>query len=193
MNYLAHCYLSGNNDELLIGNFIADHVKGNMIDGFSESIKSGIFLHRAIDEFTDQHPIVAQSKLKLRTEFRKYAPVIVDVFYDHFLARDWEQYHHLALNDFAQNVYSLLENNNSILPERTKYMLNYMKAQNWLVGYAQIEGMEKALSGLARRTNFESKMEFAHIALKENYNDFEKEFSAFFEELRLFVSTITLK
>ena len=177
----------------MIGNFIADHVKGNVINTFDEEIRSGIILHRAIDHFTDHHPIVAQSKLRLRNEFRKYAPVIVDVFYDHFLARDWEKYHHLPLADYTKNIYQLLEDHASILPDRTKYMLNYMKVQNWLLGYAQLEGMEKALNGLSRRTTFESKMEFAHIALRENYNDFDKEFTEFFQELRLHVSTLITK
>jgi len=158
-----------------------------MVNNFSDAVKKGIHLHRAIDKFTDAHPIVEQSKSRLRNEFRKYAPVIVDVFYDHFLARDWEQYHHEPLAIYAQKVYSLLEANQLILPDRTKHMLNYMKAQNWLTGYAKIEGMEKALSGLSRRTSFESKMEFAHIALQENYDDYDKEFSDFFKELILFV------
>ena len=105
----------------MIGNFIADHVKGSMINEFEDEIKSGIILHRAIDHFTDNHPVVEQSKSRLRSEFRKYAPVIVDVFYDHFLARDWNTYHHQSLDDFATEAYSILESNESILPERTNH------------------------------------------------------------------------
>src|SRR5688572_7860936 len=106
MNYLAHLYLSGNDQQRMIGNFIADHVKGKAIHDFPEGIRDGIFLHRQIDQFTDSHPVVTESKIRLRGTFHKYAPVIVDVFYDHFLARDWTQYHHQSLEVFAEECYA---------------------------------------------------------------------------------------
>ena len=152
MNYLAHLYLSGNQPMLMIGNFIADHVKGKQFLLFNKEIQKGILLHRSIDTFTDQHPVVEQSKRLLRPHFRKYAPVIVDVFYDHFLARDWKHYHTEELKNYASSVYQLMENNSILLPERAIYMLGYMKKHDWLSGYATIEGMQHALSGLSRRT-----------------------------------------
>jgi len=188
LNYLAHCYLSAMNEELLIGNFIADHIKGNMINDFSDDIKAGIYLHRAIDDFTDHHPIVEQSKARLRPVFRKYATVMIDVFYDHYLAKDWIKYHHLSLDEYSRSVYTLLNSKTAILPERTKYMLSYMESQNWLLNYAEIDGIHKALSGLARRTSFESGMENGAVYLEKYYSDFETEFDLFFADLRLFVS-----
>ncbi|CAN5544017.1 acyl carrier protein phosphodiesterase [soil metagenome] len=192
MNYLAHIYLSGDNQDLMVGNFIADHVKGSMIQQFKEEIKAGIILHRAIDQFTDSHPVVELSKARLRVEFRKYAPVIVDIFYDHFLARDWQQYHGKSLDLFSTQTYEILHRYDAILPERAKNMLSYMEPQNWLLGYAKMEGMQKALTGLSRRTKFISGMENAHLALEKDYALYEKEFTDFFQELRLFVAALTL-
>jgi acyl carrier protein phosphodiesterase len=190
VNYLAHLYLSSGNKDLMIGNFIADHVKGNAINNFSDEIISGIKLHRLIDEFTDHHPIVEKSKIRLRTEFRKYAPVIIDIFYDHYLARDWETYHHQPLLTFAEETYSLLNSNHDKLPERTKHMLNYMIPQNWLYNYSKVEGISRALVGLSRRTTFESGMERSPEFLVKDYEAYNDEFKIFFDELRLFVATI---
>lgn len=187
MNYLAHLYLSADRPLLAIGNFIADHVKGSMADQYDGEVRDGIRLHRMIDEFTDSHPIVEKSKARLRPDFRKYAPVIVDLYYDHFLARDWEMFHHRPLSDYAAEMYALLRQNEHILPQRTIHMLGYMEPQNWLVKYASVEGLQRALTGLARRTTFESNMENAHLFLQDNYQSFEEEFNDFFPDLRSFV------
>jgi acyl carrier protein phosphodiesterase len=190
MNYLAHLYLSGNNHEIMIGNFIADHVKGKQIELFDEEIVKGIKLHRLIDEFTDTHKVVEQSKIRLRSEFGKYSPVIVDVFYDHYLAIKWEQYHHEDLSLYADNFYTLLNNNHHRLPIRTQQMIQYMIPQNWLVNYKTIEGINKTLTGMSKRTKFESRMDEAAIYLDRYYIDFEKEFNEYFEELRNYVSVV---
>src|SRR4051812_44429809 len=109
MNFLAHLYLSGDNDYVKLGNFIGDFVKGrNLNEQFPSGIARGIRLHRAIDEFTDSHPIVKKSKDRLRPAYRHYAPVIVDVFYDHFLARNWTRYSDTALADYAEQTYDLV-------------------------------------------------------------------------------------
>lgn len=191
MNYLAHLYLSNNDPQILIGNFIADHVKGSAVDTYTGGIREGIRIHRFIDAFTDAHPVVATSKERLRPEFRKYAPVIVDVFYDHFLARDWEQYHGSTLSDFASESYKLLYENAALIPDRALHMLRYMEAQNWLLSYAGMEGMQRALTGLSRRTTFESNMQNAHLFLEKHYVAFEEEFQVFFPELRSYVSRLS--
>lgn len=190
MNYLAHLYLSGNNDQLKIGNFIADHVKGSVIDNYSGDVLAGIQLHRLIDSFTDQHPVVAISNARLRPDFKKYAPVISDIFFDHFLASKWDEYHHLSLEEFAKNSYALMRSNEHLLPARALHMLNYMEPQNWLVNYANISGMEKALTGLSRRTKFESNMDKAHLFLQEHYQDFENDFELYFKDVRLYVAAV---
>ncbi|MFN5345757.1 MAG: ACP phosphodiesterase [Bacteroidota bacterium] len=190
MNYLAHLYLSGNNHEIMIGNFIADHVKGKQIELFDEEIVKGIKLHRLIDEFTDTHKVVEQSKIRLRSEFGKYSPVIVDVFYDHYLAIKWEQYHHEDLSLYADNFYTLLNNNHHRLPMRTQQMIQYMIPQNWLLNYKTIAGINKTLTGMSKRTKFESKMDVAAIYLDRYYSEFENEFNEYFEELRTYVSVV---
>lgn len=190
MNYLAHLYLSGNNHEIMIGNFIADHVKGKQIELYDEEVVKGIRLHRLIDEFTDSHEIVSLSKNRIREEFKKYTPVIIDVFYDHFLAINWHKYHHENLDVFANRFYELMNKNGHRLPERTNQMLQYMIPQNWLMNYKTIEGINKTLTGMSRRTKFESRMEFAAAHLDLHYAAFEKEFEAYFEELRSYVSVV---
>lgn len=190
MNYLAHLYLSGNNHEIMIGNFIADHVKGKQIEFFDEEVVKGIKLHRMIDEFTDSHKVVEQSKIRLRSEFGKYSPVIVDVFYDHYLAVKWEQYHHEDLSVYANNFYSLLNDNHHRLPVRTQQMIQFMIPQNWLLNYKTIEGINKTLTGMSRRTKFESRMDEAALYLDRYYSEFEGEFDEYFEELRRYVSIV---
>ena len=184
MNFLAHAYLSGNNDELLIGNFIADHVKGRMFERYSSEIQKGIILHRRIDSFSDSHPVFRQSVARLRWEFGKYSGVLVDMFYDHFLARNWKDYSEVPLRAFTSAVYNILMRRFMILPAKTKRILPFMLADDWLAGYAYLEGLNLALTGMARRTNFYSGMEYGVESLKQNYNLFEEEFTLFFHDLR---------
>ncbi len=184
MNFLAHIYLSGANDKMKVGNFIGDFVKGNQINDFEADIKRGIQLHRAIDLFTDTHHVVKESKRRLRPEFRHYSPVIVDVFYDHFLAKDWIMYSKVPLHSFTQNFYEMIDDFNTIVPLKAKHMLQFMKRDNWLYNYRQIEGISRALSGMSRRTKFESRMEYADKNLEQNYEAYQEEFHDFFPDLQ---------
>lgn len=187
MNFLAHLFLSGENVEIKVGNFIGDFVKGrNLDERFGKEITRGISLHREIDWFTDRHPIVKLSKDRLRSKYRHYSGVIVDVFYDHFLAKNFNQYSKIVLPDFADECYGIIQNHDAILPEEVKYMMPYMINGNWLANYAKIEGIHRALSGMSRRTKFESRMDEASQDLKNSYPDFEAEFFSFFPELKQF-------
>lgn len=187
MNFLAHLYLSGDNPEIMLGNFIGDFVKGrNALEQFGPQIVRGIELHRAIDEFTDTHPVVMSSKNRLRPKYRHYSGVIVDIFYDHFLASNWNNYHPDLLPDFAERAYSILHSYDPILPADVKYMMPYMIRGNWLVNYSKLEGIQRALSGMARRTPYESKMEEAVADLENHYEEFNNEFTEFFPQLHSF-------
>lgn len=187
MNFLAHLYLSGDRTELLVGNFIGDFVKGRKaLRMFEPEIVQGIELHRAIDEFTDKHPVVAASKNRLRPKYRHYSPVIIDVFYDHFLASNWSAFHPLPLSVFADNAFRTIRNFDHVLPADVKRMLPYMIAGNWLVNYARTEGVHRALSGMANRTPYRSKMEEATEDLVRDYDAFRKEFHSFFPEMRAY-------
>lgn len=183
MNFLAHLFLSGDNHQIRLGNFIADAVKGKAIYQFPESVQAGILFHRAIDTFTDQHEVVATSKARLRPAFRKYAPVIADVFYDHFLAKDWHRFNSMTLESYAAGFYDSIQPEFDWLPPKTKHLLPYMISGNWLVSYKTIEGINKVLTGMAKRTTFPSGMELAADHLQINYSFYEEDFNLFFPQL----------
>lgn len=183
MNFLAHIFLSGNNDELLIGNFIADFIKGRKKDDFPPEIKRGIELHRAIDDFTDHHPVTAESKKRLYSNHHKYSGVVVDLYYDHFLAKNFEEYSNVDLNNFSKDTYATILTFENFLPAEVKGFLPYMIETNWLVNYSTIEGISRTLTGLGKRVSFENRMDEAIIDLEQNYPLFEDEFRRFFPEL----------
>lgn len=186
MNFLAHIYLSGDSDSIKIGNFIADSVRGKHFQDFPLEVQKGIILHRAIDSFTDAHPIFRKSTKKLHARYHHYAGVIVDVFYDHFLAKNWSNYSDENLAEFVERFYQSLTDNFSILPEKVKKMLPYMMRENWLVSYQTVEGIKYILTKMDQRTANESKMRYSTEELTEYYSEFEREFTAFFEELSAF-------
>ncbi|MFO8147255.1 MAG: acyl carrier protein phosphodiesterase [Gillisia sp.] len=188
MNYLAHIYLSGEDEQLKIGNFIADSVKGRKFIGFPEKVKNGIILHRAIDTYTDSHPIVKKSVHRLFPVYSHYSAVIVDILYDHFLAANWSDYSDVPLEKYVAEFYELLNENFEILPKRVKQFLPYMIRDNWLLNYATIEGIGKILFQMDQRTKNRSQMQLATAELKLYYSEFEEEFRSFFTDLENFCS-----
>lgn len=186
MNFLAHIYLSFNDPEITLGNFFADHIRGNKFKHLPIKVQKGILLHRNIDTFTDAHPITKQSSKRLHKNYSHYSRVIVDIYYDHFLAKNWSEYSEVPLNEFVNEFYTLLEENYELLPLSTKRMMPYMIADNWLYNYSNLEGISRVLNGMNRRTNNRSKMNFAIVDLEKYYGEFEKEFTDFFKELITF-------
>ncbi len=184
MNFLAHIYLSGTDEGVTIGNFIADGIKGKKYQKFPDTIQKGILLHRFIDSYTDSHPTVRKSTKRLHEKHGHYSGVIVDILYDHFLAKNWSNYSDVPLADYIDNFYELLQDNYAILPTRIQRMMPYMMADNWLLSYATIPGISKILDQMSVRVKGRSNMNFAVIELKEFYDEFEVEFTSFFEELR---------
>jgi acyl carrier protein phosphodiesterase len=164
-------------------------VKGKALLNFSPEIQKGIILHRKIDTFTDCHPIVEQSKQRLREKYKKYASVIVDIYYDHYLAINWNTYSKVGLQEFTQNIYQLIKSNHAVLPEKSVDFTKYMLQHDILFAYSKLEGIEKVLVGMAGRASFQSNMEHAIHDLKEYYQEFDKEFNLFFPELKQFVNT----
>ena len=183
MNFLAHLYLSKDNKNILIGNFIADAVKGNKHANYPKEIQAGILLHREIDTFTDNHPIVRKSKRRLHERYNHYDGVIIDILYDHFLAKNWQQYSDTPLNIYAENVYSLLQSVIETLPPKIQQTLPYMIEYNWLVAYASTEGIERVLQGMNKRTKGISKMDLAIEDLNKYYKELELDFTTFFKDL----------
>lgn len=186
MNFLAHIYLSGDNKDVIIGNFIADGIKGKRYLNYPPDISKGIILHRGIDSFTDAHPTVHKSTAKLHENYGHYSGVIVDILYDHFLAKNWKMYCSQPLDEYVQDFYELLRENFTTLTPRIQRMMPYMIADNWLLKYATVEGIGSILAQMNVRTKNAVKMNLAVTELLEYYDEFEAEFTSFFEELRAF-------
>lgn len=184
MNHLAHIYLSDEDDFIKIGNFMADAVKGNHYDHYPAGIQIGIKLHRFIDSFTDSHPIYRQSKHRLHEKFGHYAGVIMDIVYDHFLAKNWNQFSKTELEDYADDFYAMLQSNYDILTEKTQNSLPYMIDTNWLVSYKSLAGLELILFQMDYRTHNRVNMPSAMEDVKKFYIEIENEFFLFFNELK---------
>jgi acyl carrier protein phosphodiesterase len=189
MNFLSHLFLSGESEGLIIGNYIADSVKGSAFNNFSPEIQKGIILHRKIDTYTDSHSIVEESKIRLRPKYKKYASVIVDVYYDHYLAANWNDYSNESLDQYTQKIYSIINQHKHNFPLKSQHFTKYMLEYNILSAYANMDGIERVLHGMSRRASFVSNMEHAIHDLKEHYPLFETEFKGFFPELQRFVNT----
>ena len=192
MNFLAHIYLSGDNDLVKIGNFMADGIRGKDYLKFPEEVKTGILMHRQIDTFTDAHPIYRRSKHRLHSKYGHYSGVIMDILYDHFLAKNWSIYSKMPLSDYAKKFYKSLSENKTVLTERTINMMPYMIQNNWLLSYATISGITQILFQMDYRTKHRANMHEAVVELEMFYGDFENEFTIFFDDLMIFVANLKL-
>jgi acyl carrier protein phosphodiesterase len=164
----------------------ADGVRGKAYLNYPLQMQLGILLHRRIDFFTDKHPLFRRSCRRLYTNYRHYARVIVDIYYDHFLAKNWHNYSEHSLNTFVHDFYSLANKHLELLPPKFQHLTPHMIAGNWLEGYAEFEGIASVLEGMDRRTKMRSKMSHAIYDLKEHYDLFAEDFDSFFKDLRLY-------
>lgn len=188
MNYLAHIYLSGSNDEILVGNFIGDYVKGFELARYSENVRKGIMLHRYIDSFTDTNIIVRRSKARIMEKYRKYSGIIIDIFYDHFLVNSWSDYSSHPLEGFVLNVFEILNRHLEDIPEGVKLFLPSFIQNNWIQKYSTVEGIEDILHRMSSRTTLPEETDFAIKILREDYHTFKFEFATFFPSLISYVS-----
>lgn len=168
---------------------MADGIRGKHFGHLPADMQKGIILHRAIDTFTDAHPIFRDSTKRLHENYHHYAGVIVDIFYDHFLAKNWIKYSDEKLDVYVANFYQSLRNNYEQLTEKTQDMMPYMIKHNWLFNYQYVDGIARILFQMDQRTKNNSKMQFSIAELKEFYTEFEQEFTVFFEDLRAFAKT----
>ncbi|MDX2429479.1 MAG: ACP phosphodiesterase [Bacteroides sp.] len=180
MNFLAHTYLSGNNEDIIVGNFMGDYVKGRDYMNFPEQVKKGILLHRDIDSFTDTHLITRRNKLRVSPKYHKYAGIIIDIFYDHFLASLWDDYSDLPLQDFVNRTYDLLKRNYKVLPEAIKRWFPTFLENNWMMAYRKVEGIELVLERMSANTSLPNHAGYAIEVLREQYSFFEEDFQEFF-------------
>ena len=193
MNFLAHIYLSGDHPDILLGNFMADQIKGRDLSNYSESVRIGIQLHRGIDHFTDTSEINKLCRDLIRPTMGKYAGVVLDVFYDHFLAKNWNSHHSIELNEFVSSTYDFIESRKHEMPPRTQDLFQYMQKQNWLSNYAHIEGIERALIGLSRRAKHGEQMANSKAELINNYDEINDKFDEFFPLIKDFCRDFLLE
>ncbi len=188
MNFLAHLYLSGDSDEIAIGNFISDYVKGQEYLKYPTEIQKGILLHRRIDGFTDTHPIVRQSKTYFAPRYHKYAGVIIDVLFDHFLATEWDKFSDYAFDAFVLDVHNLLKNNAEYIPEGVKRFLPYFIKNNWLASYKTLEGIESVFIGMPKGTSLPDESAFAMKVIRDKYEYLRRDFLDFFPQIEVYVN-----
>ena len=189
MNYLAHTYLSGSNDYIKIGSFLGDWVRGSDYLKYSEDIQTGIMLHRNIDTFTDQHPIVRLSASRFQSRFSKYSGVIIDILYDHYLASNWKDFCDIPLRDYVNRMHNVMLNNFELFPERLKNYLPGFMNERWIERYATLEGIRDVLDTMSKRTSLPKETEFAISVMEAFYRDFRHEFFDFFSQIIEFVES----
>ena len=188
MNYLAHIFLSQDDQEVMLGNFMADMIRKKDIDHLSDLMIKGIKLHHTIDHFTDHHPIVRHSRSLFFDEFRHYSRVIIDVLYDHYLAKNWSYYHDKSLSLYVEEFYQYANDQKRNLPYRVRKVIPIMIEYNWLYNYSTINGIIKILKQMSRRIDDGTRMDKCLPVFKEHYQLLEKDFTAFFHDLQLEVS-----
>jgi acyl carrier protein phosphodiesterase len=183
MNYLAHAFLSGDNKDLLIGNFIADHVRGNDYKNYPPAIIEGILLHRKIDTFTDTHPEFKKSKRVFYNGFERHSGILVDIYFDYFLAKNFEKYSGEPLKVFSEKVYKVYGEYEQMLPKSSSNFLGYLIKNNIYHSYSTVEGIEKVLFHLSQRIRHNVKLHDSIKILLENEKELESNFNSFFTEV----------
>jgi len=186
VNFLAHLHLSGNNDQIKIGNFIADAIKGKQYLNYQSEIQQGILLHRKIDEFTDLHPITREINTFFNEKYRKHSGIVTDIIYDYFLANNWEKYSDIPYPDYVADVYELLMQNFRILPLRIKKILPFFIGKNRLMNYRSTDGIHSVLTAMAKYTSLPAAPDFAIEILKNKHDSLAENFSVFYDELSFF-------
>ncbi|MCK5171459.1 MAG: DUF479 domain-containing protein [Bacteroidales bacterium] len=190
MNFLAHIYLSGNNEEVKIGNFIGDYVKGSAFHIYPEKIKKGILLHRSIDTFTDKNTHTLDAKLLFAPKYRKYAGVVIDIIYDHFLASSWSKYSFVSLKEYIDDFHELLIKHNDMLPTEVQNFVPKLIYNNRLYSYKNIEGIRLVLSTMSNYTSLPDHSNFAIDVLKNNYEFLKQKFFLFFSDIIYYIKTV---
>ena len=189
MNYLGHLYLSGNDEKIMVGNFIGDYVKGKNMEKYPEKIRFGIALHRQIDSFTDNHPKVAEAKKLFRKDYGLYSGIIVDFFYDHFLAYSWNRYSEVTLRTFSKRIHAVLLSHFGVLPLRVQGFLPFLIQNRRLESYASVEGITQSVKIMSNYTSLPDKTDLARTILLENYDFLATNFLDFMNDITEFVSS----
>ena len=188
MNYLAHLHLGGQRPDELLGSLYGDFVKGRLQGQYSPLIESAIQLHRSIDVFTDKHPLVDQSLSRFTQTRRRYAGIVLDVFFDHCLARDWAQYAQGPLERFTSGFYQVLVAQPH-LPSRLAAIAPHMAAHDWLGSYRDFETLDRVFLGISRRLSRPEELAGAMRDLNALYQPLSEDFRAFYPQLQAFAAS----
>ena len=183
MNFLAHAYLAGSSDHAIVGSLMGDFVKGPLKDRYGTEITRALALHRRIDTYTDSHPVARQSRQRVSLARRRFAGILVDMFYDHFLARHWDEYSDTPLERFTARVYSALREHHALLPERLQNIAPRMAATDWLGSYRHVEAVGFALDRMGQRLKRGNALLRASEELLLQYHAFDADFRAFFPDV----------
>ncbi|OPJ65623.1 ACP phosphodiesterase [Clostridium chromiireducens] len=183
MNYLAHIHLSDNSEENMLGNFLGDFVSKSLEDEFEYSIKQGILMHKKLDTFTDSHPNFANSRERISSANRRLAGVLIDIFYDHFLAKNWSDYSSVSLEEYADNFYKILKKYSYCLPDKLTRRMPFMIEENWLLSYRDISGIQVAVDRISKRfSNTRHPLVNPIDELINNYEGLQNDFKCFYPE-----------
>ena len=183
MNYLAHAFLSFDQEDILVGNMLGDFVKGKHYLNWPKPIQQGILLHRFIDHTTDAHPLVHEAMDLFRPSFKLSNGIFVDIFFDHFLANDPQYFTHEKLATFTQATYHSLMKHEGLFDEKMHTFFSYMKEYDWLYHYSKMEGIEKSIRGICKRYPKLGDAEMALQLFEKNYLKLQQLFTDFFVDL----------
>lgn len=189
MNFLAHMLLTYPDVELTIGNFIADFVRNRDLIMFSDRVVKGVHLHRFIDHYTDNHPVVLESTRVLRERHGKYAPVVIDVYYDFVLSANWTKFSNISVREFSDDVYRIINSQSDFYPEHLQKLTPRLIADDFLLQYGRPDGLKKTFGHIARRAKFDSNIASAYDDLVEHYDMIAAGFLKFFPDLISEVNT----
>ena len=191
MNWLAHLLLAEPNPEARLGNLLGDLVKGTQRQTLNTNLQRGLECHQAIDIFTDRHPIVKCSKQRIDPEYRRFAGIFIDVFYDYILATNWQDYSNTSLTEFTSTIYASWSGYLSTLPLYPQVVIRRLIAEDWLSSYSTLAGIEQTLARISRRLNRRTLRNYdltpAIAQLTSNYLLLEQDFRQFFPQLQLYV------
>lgn len=184
MNFLGHLYFSNNDLTIMNANLFGDFVKGSDLSKFPEIVKQGIILHRKIDDFIDNHSAVIDLRHKINPELPKVSSIAIDLFFDYFLAKKWDNFHEVSLSNFILEFSNFEDHNDSFYSKEFKFVRSKMIQQNWLLNYRKLAGLDFACRGLSRRISFENHLKFGVNVLLNNYEEVENAFEIFMHDAR---------
>lgn len=183
VNFLAHVFLANGEPDAIVGQLCGDFVRGSRLQDYPEAIVHGIQVHRAVDSFTDKHPLNRKARALFESPHRRYAGIICDVVYDHFLALDWHRYSDTPLADYAALVDQSLQSRAQVLPERLRDFMPYLASEKILQSNTEQPHINLTLERISRRRKSMAPLATAAPVLWGNRDALYKIFDQFFPQL----------